>query len=589
MAAAFQVVLSSGIAVPLVMGAAIFVFILLSWRLGHGAWRAWTFLARYHYDGGLSGYLKTRRLLLEALQKARKSVTAFEAALIQTEIAILIPPEDKPRRFDYPKREDYKTKLAEWQENEAKRRIKQQGIFEDLVKWKVLEKERKLASSAKQRTELKQAPDSERPIININNPAIIDKNRDKVTRYFVVAQSWPDFQHEFQSFVKMNDGFFAPLFLVAGLMSRFDEEWSPIIDNYRSQLKDATEYTSRELAELQSFEFNCWLLWGPSIPLCNCSYWRTGAGMTDPKKDSLFYQYGYGDENNSIDVLVENGRSREFRDKVTEWLIQPNAQGNENFTSEPRIVAAAPRSLIGKINYGPAIATDKICTAQSAIKDKKALRMYLALDKNETAPGCPGSQYYSAYIWVMFVICDRNGAPIHGGKQERWRNLLPFFEHGNIADASTMQSLKENLAAKTVSALKEILTRPGDCERGICIRYACALDDSNCSDTVGVLFPHGKSQSSTGDGQPPILSGRIKRRPTRIVSLLQEMANWDSILNRAIMDGRLLLPGQNTKCELRDDYSSCRLPEVIDGFFRAVEESEAADNRDAAQGDGKQV
>ncbi len=574
------------VALPVVV-AGTSVVILISWLAGRGVWRAWTFLARYHHDGGFSGYIKTRPLLREALRSARKPVTTFEAALIQTEIDILIPPEDKPRRFDYAEG-DYKKRLGEWVESEFKRHLHRKDIFDNLIKWKGLEKERLLASRAKRRTLAMGTPERERPIIEVNNPAVIDNNRNKITRYFVVAKSLPGFQHDFQSFVKMSDGFFAPLFLVAGLMSRFDEDWSPVINNYRGQLKDATKHTSRELVELQSFEFNCWLLWGPSIPLCNCAYWRTDAGATNPSIDSLFYQYGFGDENNSIDVLVENGRSAHFRNFVEEWLIQPHAVDGDASSEAPRIVAATPRSLLGKINYGPVIDEARVCRAQSAIRDEKASRLYLDLDENQIRPGPAGSQYYSAYIWVMFVVCGRDGEPIYNGAKERWRNLLPFFEHGNIADAATMQSLKENLAAKTVSALKEIFTRPSDSERGIRIRYACAFDDSNCSDREGVLFPHGeKTPASTRT--PPPLNAERKPRPARIISLLEEMANWDLILGRAITDGRLILSDGHLSSGaswLRDAYSSCHLPEVIDAFFKAVESSEATEDNQAPQLEG---
>ena len=73
------------------------------------------------------------------------------------------------------------------------------------------------------------------------------------------------------------------------------------------------------------------------------------------------------------------------------------------------------------------------------------------------------SQYYSAYLWIMFVIVDRESGKLFH-EEKPWKNLLAYFEYGNIADASTYQTLKENLVAKLCSSLSEILERPSDRE-----------------------------------------------------------------------------------------------------------------------------
>jgi hypothetical protein len=567
MVALFQKVPEAGLAVWLAFAAVLIITLSASWLLVRGPWRAWRFLSRYHHDGTLLGYAKSFPLLCEAILRAGKSVTIFEAALMQTEIDILIPPEKAPSRFEAGT--DYKKALDKWRTKEKNRIQNRKETFDNLIRWKGKEKERLRASEATLRTWSNKERESTRPIITIGNPAEIDNNRDKIARYFKVAKTLPNFQDEFQSFVQMTDGFFAPIYLVSGLMSRFDEDWSPVINNYRKQLENVTNNTSRELMELQSFEFNCWLLWGPSIPLCNCEQWRTEAGRTNQRIDSLFYQYGFGDENNSIDVLIENGRSPHFRNLVSEWLIQPIERGADASSSVPRIVAATPRSLLGKINYGPSINKEKLCKAQSAIGNEKAKasRLYLALDETQIKLGMHstpdeidiksgprGSQYYSAYIWVMFVVCNQKGEPIYTGRNERWRNLLPFFEHGNIADATTMQSLKENLAAKVVNALKEIMTRPLDQKRGIRIRYACAFDDPNCSDKEGILFPHGERISMAAQ-TPLLLDAANDLRPTRIVSLLEKWARWDLILIRAIASGSLILEEDGAAWPYKDDYS----------------------------------
>lgn len=564
------------------------------WIVGtKDAWRAWTFLARFHFDGGFTGYRKTFRLLREARSYARSPVTAFEAALLQTEIDILKPEDEKPRRFGPRARPDmaggvqgyteisFAGDLTRYGAAEEKRLTARDDLFRKLVDWKAEERRAEARTKASKRTRAATDAIIERPVIEIDNPAVIDSARQTIARYFIAGKSLGEtFPDEFQSFVKLQDGFFAPLFLIAGLMTRFDQDWNGIIKGYGMLLTGSTNLASRELVELQSFEFNCWLLWGPSIPACHCECWQTKAGRSNPEHDSMFYQYGFGDENNSIDVLVEGGRSTDFRKKIAPLFKQPFAPGADRSDDAPRVVAAFPTWLLGKINYGPALDENHCCQAQNAVRDPTGGRIYLALDRHEIGalkPGerkpvtDPGSQYYSAYLWIMFVVCKSDGTPLHAGEKQEWRNLLPFFEHGNIADATTMQTLKEGLAIKALNALKEVLSRPSDRARGLIIRYACAFDHSNCTDPEGMLFPHGP-QTAQQEGAPLFRTGRRDHddvrhvRPTRIADLFETMARWDLMLSREIADGRLILPSAGGDWAFRDDYSACHLPDAIETF-----------------------
>ncbi len=144
----------------------------------------------------------------------------------------------------------------------------------------------------------------------------------------------------------------------------------------------------------------------------------------------------------------------------------------------------------------------------------------------------------------MFMVGDENGNPLH---PERWKNLLPFFEHGNIADATTLATLKECLVAKTCSALREIFQRKAD-EGRITIRYACALDDSNCGHEL--LFPS---------------------RQAAILNLLKDAVGRDAILKQAQDQKRLLLPAHSEK---GNPFSSCLLPGIVADFYQAIENEE---------------
>ena len=62
--------------------------------------------------------------------------------------------------------------------------------------------------------------------------------------------------------------------------------WKLIIDEYRELVRHDDVY-SPQTRELRAFLFNCWLLWGPSIPQCDCDCWASHHDA---------YQYGYGDD-----------------------------------------------------------------------------------------------------------------------------------------------------------------------------------------------------------------------------------------------------------------------------------------------------
>jgi hypothetical protein len=83
-------------------------------------------------------------------------------------------------------------------------------------------------------------------------------------------------------------------------------------------------------------------------------------------------------------------------------------------------------------------------------------------------------RYYSAYLWVMFVICSADGEPIY--PQQTWRALVPIYEHGNIADGKTYATLKRQLARKALCLLREIVVA----QPALRFRCVCAFDETLC-------------------------------------------------------------------------------------------------------------
>ncbi|MGP0042628.1 MAG: hypothetical protein ACLPJW_18295, partial [Rhodomicrobium sp.] len=388
----------------------------------------------------------------------------------------------------------------------------------------------------------------------------LDDARSAIKRYFDALKSIDEDGRSFLSRVEIDVGYLAPLFLVTGLINRFADEdgWTLILRNYRGLVEGDTQY-SVELRELRSFLFNCWLLWGPSVSSCSCKAW-----IAEDHPESLTIQYGYGDENNSIDVTIRNGRGFNFMNVFKSRLAKLPDRDATEFT--PVSIYAAPYKVIGRFKWGPHLPEGEISPAQKLIQGgtlgrRKPLsgRIMLECDDNNVSliDTEQSAKYYSAYIWVMFVIEDGEGNLFF--PHQPWKNLLPFFEHGNIADATTFLTLKECLIAKVASALTEILERaPNPGEASVSIRYVCALDDSNCSAPGSVLFPTHRGVGQGSAAGP---------KPERLIDILKKTVSSVQSLSAAHGAGRLQLPSEGGS-EADHDFASCDLPAIVEGFYQ---------------------
>src|SRR5262245_66346852 len=74
------------------------------------------------------------------------------------------------------------------------------------------------------------------PAPTLQSFADLDRRRASIERYFrVLSDIRPDEPRLFSTEVSINNGFLAPIFLVTGILNRFDEEkgWKLIIDQSR--------------------------------------------------------------------------------------------------------------------------------------------------------------------------------------------------------------------------------------------------------------------------------------------------------------------------------------------------------------------
>jgi len=325
--------------------------------------------------------------------------------------------------------------------------------------------------------------------VAIDTPKEIANREEAIRRYFAIVKDLKGSAASFLLAADVKDGFIAPLHLVAGLLHRVNDEWSEILKVYKADL-DAErtaaagavwERAIKAIRTIQKFTFDCWLLWGPSIPICQSDCDNHAGAMSS-------VQFGYGDENSSVeliarhDVLAAQLAALAAHRRRDELAVNVSVRGWVSHTS---VFSAA--DAMGK----------SIKKSWAADDDGRAL---LLLERGGAAAGAvqpkaEPSYYYTAYVWVCLVVLREDGGvwrpPYHDpyNRSERpWLDFIPFFEHGNIADAPTYRFLKRQLARKALAGIARFVDDWEQANPGapypLKFAYACAIDDSGCGKDV---------------------------------------------------------------------------------------------------------
>ncbi len=367
--------------------------------------------------------------------------------------------------------------------------------------------------------------DDEKPI-EVKTCFDIYSVQEDIMRYFeALTRIDKEIKTEFLSEVSIETGFVAPLYLITGLLPRYENDWKPVIRNYGKIMADKNDRLhKKELRKLQTFLFDCWLLWGPSIPLCSCEQWQGKVAL----------QFGYGDENNSIMLLCQ-----QHQEILKNLLKQKEGEFK---------LLAAQISVKGKLKQGTELNPNEICSAQKKIYASDSLYLVLELSSDRLNPRGGQLQevcatYYSAYLWVIFVICTNEGQPIY--PEQKWLELLPFFEHGNIADESTYLLLKKQLVFKALSTIQEISGVLKN--QNLKLHYACAIDDSNCGNNL--LYPPLKNES--------------------IIFLIEDKLKC-SHFKKLNDSERLVFKKENVGNKIKTNYSACHLPEILEDYYSSL-------------------
>jgi calcineurin-like phosphoesterase family protein len=352
------------------------------------------------------------------------------------------------------------------------------------------------------------------PLLDVQTSFALQRNSDAIRRYFdaLKAADLPPMEQRFLSHVTVNDGYLAPIHLLSGLLAHFGDDWTPVLTSFSRSVAEAHSPPWRMP---QSFIFNCWLLWGPSIPFCSCELW------TPPDDGGLALQYGYGDESNSVPVYVPATQCRSLLDEL--WPAGPGP-GHAG-----QIALARRASLTGQLVSVDSLAA-ALPEAQASIISSGKYSYAIHYHAHEASAADLAGVYYSAYVWMMFEITD--ALPASAAASHLWLRYLPFFEHTNIADGSTFDFMKEQLARKVlgfVARYRSESTR---------FRYVCAFDD-----------PGHVPPASGGRGSPPV--------KTKIEELLRrpEFAALSSSIDLHPRAGGL---------------ATCDLPSLVESFYAHV-------------------
>jgi len=385
--------------------------------------------------------------------------------------------------------------------------------------------------------------------------------------------------------VRVTMGFLSPQFLVAGLLSRFDDDWRPVLNAYQRSIPSRPGRGAFE--SLQASQWNCWLMWGPSIPVCQCDEWQGIVAI----------QYGYGDENNSvplIEVVTEadvpktlgpivaslRAEARGARFAVVTGRLRwgpffLERQQKEHVLQDHDDDDVEPESSPGRLAMAGAQASvyDRVL-AHRQDSDSVVLQL-VRVDQSS-----PESRvYFSAYLWTMFLVTTATvsdqepgiGPALLRGKRypawsddpadrrrlrdaRLWEDLLPVFVHANIGDPAALRFQKGVLVENTVHLLRHVWERRAelfdarDVAAGIRFHLVGASDYSGCG--CEVRFPPEDS-----------LAARLRER----VAAEPDRAFAESVALPVSDETPATRPWG-----LAGFFSACHLPEMIINYYDHV-------------------
>jgi hypothetical protein len=362
-----------------------------------------------------------------------------------------------------------------------------------------------------------------------------------VERYFASLASAGRPDDRFLSEVHVASAYVAPLYLLTGQLSQFDNSWRSIVHAYANVTSIHDPIADASLRYLRAFQFACWIVWGPSIPVCTCAMWN------EEGKNAVGFQLGYGDENTSVIIYDETAALRLALRRSRRRLARALTSGASPAVSP----LAVELDAVVTVRRTGSVDGRRLCLAQADLLDAQKERLILEFRRLDVSPHAAGRSYYSAYLWVMFVL-EAGPGNLLMSAGERWRALLPFFVHGNIAEPSTYAFLKERLAMEALDAIEAIVRQPGT-PSDVNFVYASAIDDPGC-------------------GSRPLIEGPGETIKQTLRRLLADRFSIIAPRVRIEDDPAELRATDGTY--YAEYFSSCHLPETIGAYFTCLEHLE---------------
>lgn len=385
--------------------------------------------------------------------------------------------------------------------------------------------------------------------MKLPHPGIIHDNFEEIDRYFDVLILLNLKSHSepvgFVIEVKLEDGYIAPIHLLAGLLQKFDEDWVSILTTLESDYKinnigfgnNPLKEELVNLRQIQGFIYNCWLQWGQSIPLCSNDCKKFRGTLTS-------LQYGYGDEDQSIELVdTRKNLDKIWSSKTVGFALRAKVKGR--ISSTRFLPASEWNQLIGQAHR------------DSWNNDREGnARLILDIRNREDNVSQHNDPpiYYSAYVWAMFVILDKEKYEPATGKS--WFDLIPFFEHGNIADHKNFLFAKQQLVQKTITGFEQIVKTwiSKNQKSNVTIKdyplrfnFVCSLDYSGCGEEKDFI-----------NNQEDIYSNNSA---TNLRNMLKAAVDKNDFLKEQDI---IVFDNSNL------DYASCNLPVLINNYFNHV-------------------
>ncbi|OBI16498.1 hypothetical protein A5712_25885 [Mycobacterium sp. E2327] len=439
-------------------------------------------------------------LILRGLQVR----SLHKAARLRIEIELLDRPPQRPTELNFDNKKGYQDAKREWRTEKKN--------WKDRVR-------KRMSAIAKE--------EEKDRTIDIETCSVLFRDNN-IARYF---NAYRGAEKSFLSKVTINSGFVAPLHLLTGVLAFYEQHWQPIVNAYGQSISHAgDDFRETQARKMQLFIFDCWLLWGPSIPICICPQWQGEVAL----------QYGYGDEDNSLALRCSTP-------DVIRTLVGQTNGGNDGLALRARVS--------GILKWGPDLGTAGICPAQEAIGQRSDERLVL-----DIASGAGGirraggtleqvnAQYYSAYLWIAFVMCKADPAthqPKPRNPKNKWRDLIPFFIHANIADPVAYEFHARQLAREALEAAIQLL----EGEHDLILRFACATDETGCGHDSPYVLPVPPTEK---------ISAKMKRFADE-----ERRQGHGSALRR--------LEFASVEPYEHGDYASCALPQIVKSFYEDME------------------